>query len=159
MTETKSRYFLQEQEAWQRTLDYIQQQNIAMKNSLAQISGNLISNELLENLINSNPDVMRKFIRILANNVTDRESQLLALAYNSLRKKVAESILAIHKKFYNKDVSSPIDISREDLANIAGTAKESVIRTLSDFKEEKLIDIKTGDIIILDEKKLRDLLN
>ncbi len=50
MTETKSRYFLQEQEAWQRTLDYIQQQNIAMKNSLAQISGNLISNELLEKL-------------------------------------------------------------------------------------------------------------
>ena len=119
----------------------------------------VISRDDFENLINSNPDVMRKFIRILANNVTDRESQLLALAYNSLRKKVAESILAIHKKFYNKDVSSPIDISREDLANIAGTAKESVIRTLSDFKEEKLIDIKTGDIIILDEKKLRDLLN
>jgi CRP-like cAMP-binding protein len=50
-------------------------------------------------------------------------------------------------------------MSRENLANIAGTAKESVIRTLSDFKDEKLIDISKGDIIILDEKKLSNMMN
>jgi CRP-like cAMP-binding protein len=50
-------------------------------------------------------------------------------------------------------------ISREDLAHIAGTATESIIRTLSDFKSEKLIDIKDGSIIILDEKRLAALLN
>ena len=50
-------------------------------------------------------------------------------------------------------------ISREDLANIAGTATESLIRTLSDFKAEKLIEIKEGHIIILNEKKLADMMN
>jgi CRP-like cAMP-binding protein len=50
-------------------------------------------------------------------------------------------------------------ISREDLANIVGTATESLIRTLSDFKEEKLIDIKEGKIFILNEKQLRSLKN
>jgi CRP-like cAMP-binding protein len=52
-----------------------------------------------------------------------------------------------------------IDISRENLATIAGTATESLIRTLSDFKNEKLIDIKDGNIIILNRKKLSQLLN
>ena len=48
-------------------------------------------------------------------------------------------------------------IAREDLANIVGTATESLIRTLSDFKEEKMIEIKDGKIRILDDKKLRSL--
>jgi CRP-like cAMP-binding protein len=52
-----------------------------------------------------------------------------------------------------------ISISREDLANIAGTATESLIRTLSDFKNEKLIEIKEGKITILEAKKLTNLLN
>lgn len=50
MTETKSRYFQQEQETWQRTLDYIQQQNIALKNNVAHICSNPISREHLEKL-------------------------------------------------------------------------------------------------------------
>lgn len=119
----------------------------------------VISRDDFENLINHNPDVMKKFIKLLANNVSDRETQLLNLAYNSLRKKVADSILAINKKFYNGEPSQPMDISRENIANIAGTAKESVIRTLSDFKDEGLIEIKSGNITILNMKKLQDLLN
>jgi CRP-like cAMP-binding protein len=50
-------------------------------------------------------------------------------------------------------------LSRENLANIVGSATESIIRTLSDFKSEKLIDIKGSKIVLLDEKKLRNLLN
>ncbi|MBI1781330.1 MAG: winged helix-turn-helix domain-containing protein, partial [Sphingobacteriales bacterium] len=49
--------------------------------------------------------------------------------------------------------------SRENLATIAGTATESLIRTLSDFKNEKLIDITDGVIIILNQKKLSGLIN
>jgi CRP-like cAMP-binding protein len=52
-----------------------------------------------------------------------------------------------------------IHISREDLANIAGTATESLIRTLSDFKSEKLIEIKDGFITIQNQKKLENMLN
>jgi hypothetical protein len=45
------------------------------------------------------------------------------------------------------------------LATIAGTATESLIRTLSDFKGEKLIDIKDGYITIVNEKKLEGMIN
>lgn len=121
----------------------------------------LVPKEDFENLVNNNRQVMLKFIQLLANNVADKEQQLLKLAYNSLRKRVADTVLELYRKYKPENPAKPIaiDISRENLANIVGTAKESVIRTLSDFKDEKLIDIVKGDIIVLNEQKLQNLLN
>lgn len=120
----------------------------------------IIPREDFESLINENPDVAKRFIRMLASNLSEKEEQLLGLAYNSLRKRVADALLTLQKK-YQKPGSEQfsIHISREDLANIAGTATESLIRTLSDFRSEKLIDIRDGNIIILHEKKLSLMLN
>lgn len=120
----------------------------------------LIPREDFEALINNNAEVSRKFIKMLAHNVTEREEQLLNLAYNSLRKRVADALITLERKYKkpNEEVFS-IHISREDLANIAGTATESLIRTLSDFKSEKLIDIRDGQIVLLNEKKLSAMLN
>ena len=120
----------------------------------------IIPREDFESLINDNPEVARKFIRMLAHNVTEKEEQLLGLAYNSLRKRVADALITLERK-YKKPGSEnfSIHISREDLANIAGTATESLIRTLSDFRGEKLIDIREGNIVILNEKKLISMLN
>ena len=113
-----------------------------------------------EELLGNNRDVAQKIIRLLANNITEKEHQLLGLAYNSLRKRVAEALLTLMKKYRNSDAEKfSIHISREDLANIAATATESLIRTLSDFRSEKLIEIKDGNIVILNEKKLQDMLN
>lgn len=120
----------------------------------------IIDRDEFEKLLHKNKEVAHQFIQLLAQSVTDREKQLVGIAYNSLRKRVAEALVLLQKKYTkdNEDKFS-IHISREDLAHIAGTATESIIRTLSDFKSEKLIDIKEGAIIILDEKKLAELLN
>jgi CRP-like cAMP-binding protein len=73
---------------------------------------------------------------------------------------VADALLTLKKKYAKEgDELFSMSISREDLANIAGTATESLIRTLSDFKNEKLIEIKDGKITILEEKKLLNLFN
>jgi DNA-binding response OmpR family regulator len=111
-------------------------------------------------LLNSNREVAQKFIRMLAKNVSEKESQLLGLAYNSLRKKVAQALLMLQKKYkLPGEKKYSIDISREGLATIAGTATESLIRTLSDFKTEKLVEILNGCISIIDEKRLTNLVN
>ncbi len=112
-----------------------------------------------DELMNSNPQVAQKFIQLLAKNVADKEEHLLGLAYNSLRKKVADALMSLQRKYKTGDGHFSINISRENLASIAGTATESLIRTLGDFRTEKLIDIKEGNIIILNEKKLETLLN
>lgn len=120
----------------------------------------IIPKEEFENLLHNNREVTHKFIKMLAKNVTEKENQLLGLAYNSLRKRVADALTTLQEKYQkeNQDKFS-IHISREDLANIAGTATESLIRTLSDFKSENLIEIKDGNIIISNEKKLAEMLN
>ena len=113
-----------------------------------------------EDLLTQHQEIALKVIKLLANNIAEKEDQLVALAYHSLRKRVADALLALKKKYEQPDeVVFSIAIAREDLANIAGTATESLIRTLSDFKSEKLISIKEGKITLLEVKKLASLCN
>lgn len=106
-------------------------------------------------LIHKNRDVASKFIKILSNNLAEKEERLLKLAYNSVRKRVSEALLLLEKQ-YKKDEADffVLNISREDLANIVGASTETVIRTLSDFKDEKLIEISSGKISIINSEKL-----
>ncbi len=120
----------------------------------------IIPKKDFEDLLNKNPEVSKQFIRLLAKNISAKEEMLLALAYNSLRKKVAEALITLQKKYQQGDSENfSIDISRENLASIAGTATESLIRTLSDFKSERLIEISNGNITISNRKKLEGLVN
>ena len=103
-------------------------------------------------------NVAAKFIKIITQNVKEKEQRLLNLAYSSLRKRVASALVDLDNKYNTRNSNNPIDISREDIAHYVGTATESLIRTLSDFKSEKLIDIKEGKIRIGDVEKLKNLL-
>lgn len=103
--------------------------------------------------------IATKFIRLVAQDVKEKEERLLRLAYDSLRRRIAKALLDIHGKFNKEDAAqNSIDISREDIAQYVGTATESLIRTLSDFKSEKLIEIREGKIRILNQEKLERLL-
>ncbi|MBS1645032.1 MAG: response regulator [Bacteroidetes bacterium] len=118
-----------------------------------------IPKEVFEEITNQNPNELHAFIHLLAGEITEMEEQLLSLAYSSLRKKVATALLQIAEKYSVQHEGEGIRMSRENLAAIAGTAKESLIRTLSDFKDEGLIEINTNVIRILNQKKLAGMLN
>lgn len=121
----------------------------------------IIPKEDFDELINKNQEVAKKLIQLLVKNISEKEELLLNLAYNSLRKKVAEALVMLLKKYSEgKEKKFVIDLSRESLANIAGTAKESLTRTLGDFHSENLIEIlKNGSIAILNPLKLERMLN
>ena len=128
--------------------------------TLEESSIRVIPRKEFEELISNNHEIALKVIKLLANNINEKEQQLVALAYHSLRKRVADALLTLKKKYDSENNGHfSMAISREDLANIAGTATESLIRTLSDFKSEKLIEIKDGKITLLEEKKLAQLFN
>ncbi len=117
-----------------------------------------IPREDFQQMIYGDISIAAKFIRIVTQNVKEKEERLLSLAYSSLRKRVAKALVDLHAKFNNDGENRSLEISREDLAHYIGTATESLIRTLSDFKSEKLIEIKEGKIRILDLNKLKNLL-
>ncbi len=111
-------------------------------------------------LLFSNNDVSLKFIKLLSHNLLDAEENLLKLAYNSARKRVAEALLFIFSKYYPDDRADIfIPIARENISSLAGISPESVSRNLTEFKEDKLIEIDNGIIKIIDFKKLRNIKN
>lgn len=114
-------------------------------------------NDFLE-LITRNQSVANDFIKLLANNIQEKENHLTQMAYNSLRKRTADSLVMLSKKYKNKnDANFSMKISRDDLASLVGTATESLIRTLSEFKSDKFIEISGSEIKILDQRKLENL--
>lgn len=116
----------------------------------------LIPKEQVERLVNLYPDVAGKFIKLLSSDIREKEEQLLQMAYHSVRKRMAEALLRLHRQ-YKGDES--FKITREDMAAMAGMATETVSRTLSDFKDEGLIDKKGSVITILDLARLTKMKN
>ncbi|SEO85169.1 cAMP-binding domain of CRP or a regulatory subunit of cAMP-dependent protein kinases [Mucilaginibacter gossypiicola] len=114
----------------------------------------LIPKDQLDNLLNLYPDVAREFIKLLSNHIRDREEQLLQLAYNSVRKRMADTLMRLYKQ-----QGGDFKVSREDLAAMAGVATETVSRTLTDFKDENLIDKKGSQITVLSPERLGKMKN
>jgi CRP-like cAMP-binding protein len=86
------------------------------------------------------------------------DNVVVDMAQKTVKQRLAETLLHLNKTFDKKENGAlDIQLSREDIANIIGTATESAIRLLSGFKKEKLIDLKGKDIFILDVAKLKNL--
>jgi len=116
----------------------------------------LIPRNDFNTLLFKNSGIAKKFIELLSGNVHEKQEQLLKLAYNSVRKRVADALVELAKKFEGPATETcNIKVSREDLASMVGTANETISRTLSDFKEERLIEKEGSVIKIISVDKLK----
>ncbi|PXX26381.1 response regulator [Arenibacter sp. ARW7G5Y1] len=113
-----------------------------------------ISKENLKQVLEKNHNISLELMELLSGNIKDIKQQLLQMAYSSVRKKTAQTLLQF-AEIMNKKTEDPIKISRNDLASVAGIATESLIRTLSGFKKEGLIDIEGRNIRIKELKALQ----
>ena len=109
-------------------------------------------------LMYDNRDVSHKFIRLLSDNLEEKEDQLLHLAYDTVRKRVADALLLLEQRYKEEaDSAFSMPISRDNLASIVGSSKECVIRVLSEFKSESIINTKKSEITILNSDKLSQI--
>lgn len=105
-------------------------------------------------LIHSNVEVSEKFISLISNNLIDVQKQLVAMAFAPVRQRAARALLELLKKGIIKETpNAGSSIPREDFAGMIGTATETAIRTLSDFKDEGLLTTDRGRRIVLLNKK------
>lgn len=116
--------------------------------ALEEVTLSGISKSELKNILEENSHVALELMELLTDNLSEVKDQLLQMAYGSVRRKTAQTILQF-VSVLNKDPEQPIKISRNDLASVAGIAPESLIRTLSGFKKEGLIEIEGRNIRIL----------
>ncbi len=106
-------------------------------------------------LLHNQIDVSASFISLLCKKIHEKEAQLLHLAYNSVRQRTAEALLKMWQ--LKKKGTSPLSILRDDLAKMVGTASESVIRVLSDFRDEGLIEMEGTKIKLIQPAKLEQV--
>lgn len=134
-------------------------QNLAYQESATTIKETelvgLSKNDLAE-VLNKNHRVTLELIELLTEDLAIVKDQLLQMAYSSVSKKTATTILKFAEKL-NRKPDEQIRISRNDLASVAGIATETLIRTLSSFKKKGLIEIEGRTIKILDIEKLQDI--
>lgn len=110
--------------------------------------------EIVRDLRKNNNFTM-SILKELASSLKEADNVIVDMAQKTVKQRLAETLLHLHKNYHATD-DGPLDIqlSREDIASLIGTATESAIRLLSSFRKEKLIHLKGKEIYILDSQSL-----
>lgn len=119
----------------------------------------VIPKEIFFHVIKTDESFCRDLVMYLCDELGRCEEQMLNLARKSVTARTAEMLLLLHTKFGFRSDNKTLDvkISREDLANLVGTARESVSRSLREFKDKDLIDLKQDRIQLLDLQRIKKI--
>jgi len=117
-----------------------------------------IPKECLHHLVRNNGNFALDLLQIACRELEETHSMITDIAQKSVKERLAELLLVLKTKFgVNENGQINIMLSREELANVVGTATESVIRILSEFKADKLIEMNGKKISIVHEKALEKI--
>jgi CRP-like cAMP-binding protein len=119
-----------------------------------------IPSEILISLVKSNPVYALELLKLACEELGEANSFITDIAQKTVRERLAEILLLLVTDFGLDDQNYlKISLTREELANIVGTATESVIRLLSEFKSDKLVELNGRKIRILNKKGLEKISN
>jgi CRP/FNR family transcriptional regulator len=109
---------------------------------------------LLE-LITKDPKFALKVMSLACKEMGKATDMITKLAQKPVRERLAEVVLILKETFgVREDGSIDVQLSREEIASLVGTATESCIRILSEFKRDELIKLEGKNIFILNQKAL-----
>lgn len=115
-----------------------------------------IPSHALTQLIQENPIFSMELIKMTCKELGQANSYITDIAQKSVRERLAEVLIQLMETFgLAQDNTLQISLTREEIANMVGTATESVIRLLSEFKSDGLIEIKGRKIKIVDIRSLK----
>jgi CRP/FNR family transcriptional regulator, polysaccharide utilization system transcription regulator len=119
-----------------------------------------IPSEILISFIKTNPNFALELLKLACHELGEANSFITDIAQKTVRERLAEILLLLVNDFgLDEEQFLNISLTREELANIVGTATESVIRLLSEFKSDKLVELNGRKIKILNTKGLEKISN
>jgi CRP-like cAMP-binding protein len=108
--------------------------------------------------LEKNPKFIMDMMKTACSDLKDANMTLSKMAQQNVRERLAGSLLFLLETFdTTEDGYINVQLSREEISSIIGTATESAIRLLSEFKKDKLINLKGKNIQILDAQRLRNI--
>lgn len=120
-----------------------------------------IPKELFLIVIRNDSNLAFELMKLLSKELHDAEIKITHLAQKPVRERLAETLLFIKTTYGFEDDGETLNVrlSREELANLVGTATESTIRLLSEFKKDKMVDLEGKKIKIINSQKLVQIAN
>lgn len=121
-----------------------------------------IDKKYILKLVKDNPSVSVNLIGKLARDLGASENKVASFSQKNVREKLAELILLLkesHGQVENDRTKLCIKLTREEMASLIGTATETLIRVLSEFKEEGLIEQDGKTLFVKNESDLVNLAN
>lgn len=119
-----------------------------------------IPSEILTSFIKTNPAYALELLKLACHELGEANSFITDIAQKTVRERLAEILLLlVHDFGMDEQNYLRISLTREELANIVGTATESVIRLLSEFKSDRLVELNGRKIKIIDKKGLEKISN
>jgi CRP/FNR family transcriptional regulator, polysaccharide utilization system transcription regulator len=119
-----------------------------------------IPSATLITLVKSNSSFSMDLLQLTCKELGEANKFILDISQKTVRERLAEVLLILKDTFnVNNENMLQISLTREELANIVGTATESVIRLLSEFKADKLVNLEGRKIRILDIRRLQKIAN
>ena len=117
-----------------------------------------IPKEAIINTLHKNPDFTYEVLRHMAHDLREADDVIVNMSQKTVKQRIAEAFLYLKTNYgEDKDGFLSLTLSREDIANVVGTATESCIRIISEFKKKGLLKSSGKRLGIADEKKLKDL--
>ncbi|MFA5556085.1 MAG: Crp/Fnr family transcriptional regulator [Flavobacteriaceae bacterium] len=114
--------------------------------------------EILE-LFKSNTGFSLNMLKNVCENLKEADNDLVNMAQKNVKERLAKTLIYLQDKFgINEDKTLKIQLSREELSGIVGTALETCIRLLSELKKEGYIDLIGKKISIKNERELRKMI-
>jgi CRP/FNR family transcriptional regulator, cyclic AMP receptor protein len=121
----------------------------------------IIKNVELEALVKNNPELSLKLIKLLTKKLVFAQQKIRELTFNDVFSRTASQILKLSKEYGKKidmGIIVNIQLTRQELADMVGTTRETVSRAISKFKKEKSISEEDDKLLILNEEKLKSWL-
>ena len=119
----------------------------------------MIKNEDLEELIRNNVEIALQIIKVFSRKLYLSQQKVKELALSDTYDRLARTLIGFAKDHgvkTHRGIEIKLNISRQELGNMVGTARETVSRSLSQFRKEGSIDLEARKIIIKDMKKLQE---
>ncbi len=117
-----------------------------------------IPKESIVNTLHKNPDFTFEALRLMSHDLKEADDVIVNMSQKTVKQRVAEAFLYLKSNFgVDNGGFLLVRLSREDIANVVGTATESAIRIISEFKKLGYIKTSGKKISIINEKKLQDL--
>lgn len=137
---------------------YVDNRHHYSLSAITEVKACFINSTLLKELVHENSAFAEGFLKDISSKSLYSHNRLISLLHRKMHGRLAEGLLQLSETIFKNDTFNCL-LSRQEMGELTGMTKESVVRILKDFDQEGIIKLEPNTIHILDKEKLRRIMH